>query len=251
LNGKITLQDGRQVDIIGTKFIEEKFFLFENEEKKKKYFGRIIQYCDYDELEKRDMGKPVRREDLAISPRLSKILINLSLVKEGPVLDAFCGIGGVLFESLLQNIPVIGIDRDGDAIEGAKQNMVWGKFDKRNYQLIYNDSKKVRIQGAEVMASEPDLGQKRTKVPMLEVIKEQTTQFENLMIAVLNNFKPQVSGRFAFTAPYILTQQRGKRVGCDVLRIAEATGLKLVAGFPIKEFREDQIVAREIVVLEH
>ena len=42
-----------------------------------------------------------------------------------------------------------------------------------------------------------------------------------------------------------------KRLGCNSEKILRVTGLKLVPGFPIEEFRENQIVGRQIFVLEH
>ena len=82
------------------------------------------------------MEKPFRREELAISPRLAKIIINLSEVKtKGKIIDPFCGIGVILFEGLLKNLNVTGIDIDKNAIEGAEQNLEWGKFSNKNYKL--------------------------------------------------------------------------------------------------------------------
>jgi hypothetical protein len=50
------------------------------------------------------------------------------------------------------------------------------------------------------------------------------------------------------TLPFISTGR--ERVGCDTDRILSKTGLKMEEGFPIKEFREGQIVGREIIVLK-
>lgn len=110
--------------------IDEGFFVFD------RLFGRIIQRCNYKEIERRDMQKPVRREDLSISPRLAKIMINLSEIKEnGILLDAFCGIGVVLIEALNMGIKVVGIDKDKEAINGALKNLEWLKFSKRKIQI--------------------------------------------------------------------------------------------------------------------
>ena len=69
------------------------------------YFGTATQSYSNTEVKNRDMNKPIRRESLAISPRLSKILINLSGAKPHDLmLDPFCGIGGILQEALLKRI---------------------------------------------------------------------------------------------------------------------------------------------------
>ncbi len=238
LTGSISSQEGKKYKIVGSKLIDEEFFVFEEN------FGRMIQRCDYDEIEKRDMKKPVRREELSISPRLAKVMINLSQVKKGILVDPFCGIGVVLFEALLQGIPVIGVDVDENALDGAKKNLEWGKF--KDYQIIKSDSRRVEIGNAEVIATEPDLGQILRKSPTEKEAENTLKNFDKLMMGVLNNLKRKVSGRIVFTAPYILT--RHGRKSCNIQDITKRTGLKLVEG-PFPEYREKQVVGREIFVL--
>ena len=133
----LMLQNGERVLVVES-LVEEEYFVFNNS------FGKIVRHCDYDAIEKRDMGKPVRRESLSISPRLAKIMINLSKVREDEMLvDGFCGIGVVLFEALLQDLKVYGVDIDNKAIEGAKKNLSWGGFSKDKYEVINGDSQRI------------------------------------------------------------------------------------------------------------
>jgi tRNA G10 N-methylase Trm11 len=244
VSGKIKLQDGHFASKVSSNLIDEQFFVFEN------CFGKIIEFCDYKKIEKRDMGKPVRREELSISPRLAKILINLSQVKENEtLLDPFCGIGVILQEALLQNINVVGIDVDKKAITGAKQNLKWFKFDEKNYKLINGDSSKVEIPKVNVIATEPDLGELQKKKPSPEKAKEIISGFENLMISVLNNLKKNVSGKIVFTAPLVFSGK--KKYSCDFEKIAKETNLKIEKGFPIDEFRESSFVGRSVVVMRN
>ncbi|MEK6757604.1 MAG: methyltransferase domain-containing protein [Nanoarchaeota archaeon] len=276
ITGLIKLQTGKNVvNVVG--LVDEQYFLFEEsdegkiksqfsseankkivfqsfEEVQKKpegvfYFGKIVERCDYEALEKRDMEKPVRRESLSISPRLAKILINLSQAKKGgKLVDPFCGIGTIIQEALIMDIQAIGIDNDPEAIQGAKKNLEWKGFSGKNYTLINDDSKKVKIEFVDVLVSEPDLGEILRNSPSMEKIEKTLKNFESLMIVVLSNFKKNVSGRFVFTAPLI--RNGNKRISCNVQNILERTKLKLVSGFPIHEFREDQIVGRDIFVFE-
>lgn len=241
--GFVRGQDEEYTRKPSSNLITEEFFVFDD------MFGRIIQKCNYKEIERRDMEKPVRREDLSISPRLAKIMINLSEVKEnGILLDAFCGIGVILMEALNMGIKAIGIDRDNEAITGAKKNIEWLKFTGEKYKLMNNDSSKVVMGSVDVLVSEPDFGKTLTKIPGNREAESMIKQFEILMINVLNNLKKSVMGKFVFSAPFI--NREGDRVGCDFLKICSKTGLKLKEGYPIQEFREGQIVGREIVVLE-
>jgi len=240
LTGNVESQDGKIFRTLHSKLIDEQYFVF-NE-----YIGRVTQNCDYDELEKRDMEKPVRRESLSISPRLAKIMINLSQIKHGTLVDPFCGIGVILYEALLQGISVTGVDIDDNALDGAKKNLQWGKFSEDKYKLIRADSKVVGIKKGEVIVSEPNLGTILKKMPTDEEAEIILKKFEKLIISVLNNLKKEVRGRIVFSAPYIKT--RFGRKSCNIEEISFRTGLKLVeGGFP--EFREDQIMGREIFVL--
>ena len=248
----IDLQSEESVKNISSKrLIDEQFFLFENE--MKYFFGKIIQKCDYEKIENQDMNKPVRRQELAISPRLAKIMINLSGVrKDEKLLDPFCGIGVILEEALSQKIKVVGIDKDKDAVLGAEKNLKWFGFDKRDYEIINRDSRKINPGKCNVIVTEPFLGEILKKMPNKEKVSEIIIEFEKLIIAVINNLKKNVSGKIVFTAPFISTIKG--RVSCNINNILNKTGLKLAniqgINFPIEEFRKNQIVGREIFVLE-
>ncbi len=244
LTGILKMQNGKTAPNVASNLINEQYFVFE------KNFGRIIEKYNYDAVEKRDMGKPVRRSELSISPRLAKILINLSQVREGEILlDPFCGIGVVLQEALLQKIKVIGIDNDKNAISNARINLKWFNFSEQDYKLIHGDSVRVGIQKVDSIATEPNLGELHKKIPTEAKANEIIGKFEKLITMALKNLKKNVRGKIVFTAP--LVQTINKKISCDFKKICSITGLRIKKGFPINEFREDSIVGRSIVVLEN
>ena len=250
LTGRMELQDGSETKIVGNK-VDEQYFLFSSDSNNF-YFGKIFSEFDYLSLEKRDMEKPVRRSELAISPRLAKMMINISGVKEREnLLDPFCGVGVFLYEALLKKISVFGIDNDKNAIYGCKENLEWGRFNPRFYELTVGNSVSFKTKNKfDAFVCEPDFGEILRKTPTENITKERLSEYEDLMISVLNNFKDKVEGRFVFTSPWVRLYNK-KRKGCDVDRICKETKLNLVEGFPIDEFRKDQIVGRRIIVLEH
>lgn len=244
LTREIKLQEGEMANVPSSKLINEEYFIFGDKEL---FFGKIFQTCNYEIIEERDMNKPVRRESLAISPRLAKIMINLSKVKEDEILlDPFCGIGTILSEALLQKIKVMGIDKDEKAIIGAKQNLEWSKFDKKDYQLINSNSTKTQINYVNAIATEPDLGEILKKIPTKNKAKETLQKFEDLIVNILNNFREKISGRVVFTSPNIRIGK--KRIHPEIEKILKRTDYKLIYELP--EFRENQIVGRMIYVLE-
>jgi len=243
LTGTLELQDGKRKSIVGND-VDEQFFVFD------KYFGRIFFNTNYEELEFRDISKPHRREFLAISPRLAKIMINLSQTKKGGrIIDAFCGIGVIISEALLQGINATGIDVDKNALEMAKKNLEWLKIKKEGYELINENSGNVKLSGLSFnsLVSEPDLGEILKEIPTKEKARLILIKYENLMINVLKNMKHYVNSRFVFTSPYIMAGS--KRISCDINKIAKSCGLRVVESYP--EFRKNQIVGREIFVMEH
>jgi len=248
LTGILDMQNGEKINIVGNKIHEQYFLFFDNS---KYYFGNIENSYDSDSLEKRDMGKPVRREELAISPRLAKIMINLSEIKNnGRLLDPFCGIGVILFEGLLKNLEVTGIDIDKSALEGAITNLNWGNFNKDNFKIINADSKKINLNSKyDVIVSEPDLGEILRKPVSNDKTKEIIEGFEKLIINVVNNLKKNIEGRIVFSSPFIKTTQN-KRLGINVHNLEKMTNLKISKGFPIEDYRKDQIVGRQIIVLD-
>lgn len=247
-SGEMILQNKSRVPVLSSKkLIGEEFFLFGVNDVE--YFGRIIEKCDYNKLEKRDMNKPVRRAELSISPRLAKIMINLSKIKKGgKLLDCFCGVGVILQEALLQEIKVIGVDKDKNVINDAGKNLKWFGFKKEDYKLIDGDSTKINLGNFDCIATEPDFGEILKKIPTEKIAKKMVKRFENLMSFTLNNLGKNIGGRIVFTSPIIKTQKT--RIFCDIQKILNKTKLKVIEGFPIQDFRENQVVGRLIFVLE-
>lgn len=246
LTGKLELQNGKEVNIATSNLLDSEFVFFEN--KNFLNFGKIVEKCDYSEIEKRDLEKPVRRESLAISPRLAKIMINLSEAKPNEkLLDPFCGVGVVLQEALLKKIRCIGIDIDSDAIQSARKNLGWFKFSSQNYKLLKGDSSKLKVDFCEICVFEPDFGELQRKMVNDKKAKLMLEKFEDLLIAVLHNIAPKISKKIVFTAPLIKTNKG--RLKCDLERVLQGLDFKVQENFPIEEFRKRQIVGREIIVL--
>ena len=263
VSGTIKLQSGKIVHGSPEKILlrDMNYFAFgcENQGNKEIYFGYLDASYDSSESEKRDMEKPFRRESLAISPRLARILINLSQVKKGEnLLDPFCGIGVILGEGMLRGINVTGIDIDASAIADARKNMNWfgaNYSGEANFKIINGDSSVIKVENVDGVATEPSLGELMKNIPQRGKAEQIVREFENLMIDVINNIMKEMKkgAKMAFTAPLLKTQSG--RVSCNIGRICDNTGLRVYEiknsciKFPIQEYREDSIVGRDIFVL--
>jgi tRNA G10 N-methylase Trm11 len=216
------------------------------------FLGMTEQKFSSKESERRDMGKPVRRESLAISPRLAKILINISGAKEGEtVLDPFCGIGGVVQEAVLLGINCVGIDRDSSAILGARKNLSWLESNytiKAKYELLNMNSLNIQDGQYDAIVGESSLGEILKRKLSKGQAQEYLESFQKNIIPLLIKFRKikKPGARIAMTFPVFEEAQ------IDITNLLACTGLELVSlngvDFKIVEKRPEQFVHRQIVV---
>jgi len=213
------------------------------------YFGIVEQIFDSEQMAKRDMEKPVRREELAISPRLSRILINLTGVTSGKTIaDPFCGIGAVLIEGLALGLHVYGRDIDKQAVREAKQNLTWytNTYGSRGRYIVEaGNSRELPEQSFDGIAGEGPLGALLKGTVSKKEAREMLEDFERRIIPVLERIARCVKkgGNVSLTFPVI----GGNHI--DVKRVAEEAGLQITVG-PIHEYREGQHVSRDIIVFQ-
>ena len=242
---QMELEGGKKINVSMNSDFSIFLYGFED----KIYFGLTTQDYDSLKIKERDMEKPVRRESLAISPRLGKILVNLSEAKPGDLLlDPFCGVGGILQEALLKRIKVYGIDNDSSAIDGAKENLNWMKKKygfNESFVLKVGDSRKVDDLQFGAVATETPLGKVLKKKPDNNEAKQIIQNFEAFIIPILRRLKnsKKFKAKIAITFPVI----RNFRVNVD--KISDKVGMKIFLE-PIKESRKDQFISRDIVVFE-
>lgn len=225
------------------------FQIFFQEHENTIYLGLATQKYDTTEVKKRDMKKPVRREALAISPRLSKILINLSGAKSHTkLLDPFCGIGGILSEALIKKINAYGIDKDRQATIDAEENLKWLSKEykiENKYKIENNDSRKSPDLQFDAIATETPLGKLLTKKPSDNQARQIIQNFESYMIPILKRLKKvkKPSAKIAITFPVI------RNFHANAQKIAEKSELRIYMQ-PIQESRKDQFISRDILILE-
>ncbi len=225
------------------------FHIFLHEHNDVIYHGIASQNYNAENVKKRDMQKPIRREALAISPRLSKILINLSGAKPyDRLLDPFCGIGSILQEALIKKINVYGIDKERQATADAKTNLRWLSQEYKiqtKYTIENNDSRRAPDLQFSSIATETPLGKLLTKKPSDNQAQQMITNFEAYMVPILKRLKKvkKSSAKIAITFPVI------RKFHANAEKIAKRSGLKIYIQ-PILESRKDQFISRDILVLQ-
>lgn len=113
------------------------FFIFSYE---KIVCCKLIKKINKDFFKRKPHLKP-EMHPTGLSPKLAKCLINLSGVKEGFLVDPFCGSGGILVEAGLMGLRAVGFDIDKVMLKRAIINLKYYKI--RKYKLTLQDSTKL------------------------------------------------------------------------------------------------------------
>ena len=226
------------------------------------YLARTIGVQDIERYAKRDYGRPKRDTKTGmLPPKLAQIMLNLA--KAGPgstVLDPFCGTGVVLMEAALKRCRLAGSDVRQQMVDYTKENLQWlGKefgLDIDTQGIARADATVCKWKTHfDCVVSETYLGRPLTQVPSPEALKKSIQGCNALIRRFLINLKPQLDhGSRCCIAVPAWSLGHGM-VHLPVLNQLESLGYKRVR-FRHADFskfiyrRSDQIVARELLVLE-
>ncbi len=152
-------------------FPDVKDFVFLFREDGSFLVGETIKVTNPFELKKLDVERPVQKPILSIPPRLARIMVNLTEIRNGSFLDPFCGIGTVVQEFVLQGLNAYGSDREEDQIRAAKKNLAWLRKEfrlKNSAHLEVCDARKLKRcfrQRFDAIVTEPYLGKPLKRHP--------------------------------------------------------------------------------------
>lgn len=83
---------------------------------------QLFEYSEKEFLCRRVNARPYHHPT-SLQPWWGRLLLNLSGVKDGTVLDPFCGAGGIILEAGMLGIKGVGVDKDESVVEGARENL--------------------------------------------------------------------------------------------------------------------------------
>jgi tRNA G10 N-methylase Trm11 len=227
----------------------------------------------------RDESRPFVSSEISTSPKICRTLLNLAGARPGDtILDPFCGTGTILMEAALLGMNCIGMDINGDQVQGARTNLKWLGKDlgmKLEYDIFKGDVRELsslQKKQVDAVAFEPLLGPIYKKPPVLEeaekTIKELTTLYRQALTEIAKVLRPD--GRVAMTIPVINTD--GESISIKFRDLLNGTGLALYRMLPgdsiksrkdihprlkirpsrelIPERKRGQVVQRALIVLE-
>lgn len=226
--------------------------------------GRVKDVQDIESYTLRDRGRPKRDPRVGmLPPKLAQIIVNLAI--SGPtanatILDPFCGTGVVLQEALLMGSSAYGTDIEPRMVEYSRQNLDWlvSKFQIPNssFQLEPGDATTHQWQPPiNSVACETYLGRPFTSPPSPEVLAQTVSECNTIIKKFLRNIHGQLAPgtRLCLAVPAWQTRP-GQFKRLPLVDQIEDLGYNRVSFEHVRSdellyYREDQIVARELLVI--
>jgi tRNA G10 N-methylase Trm11 len=220
----------------------------------KTYVTRGIQPME--DFSKRDYGKPgVDSKSGMLPPKLARTMVNLAAVKDGKLLDPFCGSGVLLMEGALMGYEVFGSDISEKAVEDTRTNLDWlygrNTIEKTPNRLNIHllDARRLTDKfddkSVDLIAAEPYMGKPLHGNESDAYLKKQTDELASLYIESFKQFKRilRVDAPVIFIIPRFKYKEEWITVDC-VSQI-EDLGFKQLRA-PLLYHRKSQHVGREI-----
>lgn len=217
---------------------------------------------------KRDRVRPARDAFVGmLPPKLAQILVNLATAgaRTGTVLDPFCGTGVILQESVLMGYSAYGTDLSEKMINYSRKNLNW--ITDRTPQLQKTNAPKLHLEPGDAtnhkwqlaqpdfIASEIYLGHPLSAPPAEIKLKALQQDAKILLTSFLKNIFTQIpSGATLALAIPSWRRPDGSYSGVNILDEIDKLGYNAIkyryASYDdLLYYREDQIVARQIIVL--
>lgn len=220
------------------------------------------------QLAKRDQGRPARDAFVGmLPPKLATTLINLTGIHHASqdtapiILDPFCGTGVVLQEALLLGYDAYGTDLSEKMIDYSKQNLDWlmtvNRLESSHYTVEAGDAMTtIWKQPVTAVACEAYLGQPFSAPPSQAKLTQVRGNCDHIIGDFLKNIGKQLQpGTPLCVAVPAWRDASGSFTHLPLINKLDQLGyrqhrFKNVDTRDLLYYRPDQIVARELLVLE-
>jgi len=249
---------------------------------KRLYIAKSITIQNIDAYSARDFDKPFRDARMGmLPPKLAQTMLNLadgasdnnsrastnnSNNNSKFIFDPFCGSGTILMESLLQGKQAIGSDIGTKAVEGTKKNIEWLKENFPTALKIVNNknseelsvevfqrdvselSEKDIPKEVDTIVTEGYLGLPASRVIQPEERKKRFDEIATLHSSWLKNFSRPLT--MVLALPAFALGNNKHDFFPNPKEFFARLGYKILNKETLLYDREDQFVAREIVILK-
>lgn len=211
----------------------------------------------------RDQVRPMRDAFVGmLPPKLAQIMINLAVgqkSKDYTILDPFCGTGVILQEAALMNYSVYGTDLSEKMIRYSRDNLNW-LIDSHHVQfdwyLYCDDAMTAKWrQPINAVVCEGYLGQPFSAPPSPAKLAEVVKTCDHIITEFLKNLRDQIEpGTPVCIAVPAWRDSIGNFTHLPIVNTVARFGYKPHEFMNVSQndmlyYREDQIVARELLVL--
>ena len=218
-------------------------------------------------LAKRDQERPARDAFVGmLPPKLAQIMLNLSGVSDEKsvdtprVLDPFCGTGVVLQEAALLGYLPYGTDLSEKMVDYSRRNMQW-LVDKYHvapdYDIEYGDAMDTSwTQPIDAVVCETYLGQPFSAPPSPTKLTQVRGNCDHIISTFLKNIGSQIQpGTPLCVAVPAWNDGNGNFTHLPLIKKLDQLGFEQIRFRNIETkdllyYREDQVVARELLVLK-
>ena len=215
---------------------------------------------------RRDQERPKRDAFVGmLPPKLAQIMINLTGLNNSQdptkikILDPFCGTGVILQEAVLMGYAAYGTDLSEKMVSYSHDNLQWlseGYHTKFDYKLSAGDAMTTKWQQPiDAVVGETYLGQPFSAPPSPAKLDEVVKNCGHIITEFLINLRPQiVSGTPVCIAIPAWRDTKGFFTHLPLVETVGRLGYKRheftnVSQNDLLYYRENQVVARELLVL--
>jgi hypothetical protein len=238
----------------------------------KTILAQTIAEQDIDAYAARDQARPARDAFVGmLPPKLAQIMINLANgerrvkneEKNLAILDPFCGTGVILQEALLMGYKVYGTDLSEKMIDYSKRNLEWlsssFSIPHSSFSLEQGDAMEFQWDEAGMLGAvvaEAYLGQPFSAPPSPPKLEHVVGNCDHIISDFLWNIGKQItSGTPLCLAIPAWRDTSGSFTHLPLINKLEKLGYRKVSyknvdAKDLLYYRPDQIVARELLVLE-
>lgn len=229
------------------------------------WLGKTFGIQNIEALSRRDQERPKRDTRIGmLPPKLALIMLNLAGASKDTdvtriVLDPFCGTGVVLQEGFLLGLDAYGTDIDSRMIEYSQVNLDWikNRLDlSSSVRLVQGDATKFDWKKPiDLVVCETYLGPPLGHLPSPRELDEIISVTNSLIKSFLKNIHSQLAEgiRLCVAVPAWRVNHQTKHLPVvdDLENLGYTRHVLENATFDeLVYFRPDQIVARELLVLE-
>ena len=253
--------------IVNNKVLQKGFELCLIDNGSEQVYGSTLGIQDVDSFAQRDYDKPYTDTEMGtLPPKLARMLVNLTGLKEGIIWDPFCGSGTILLEAAVLGFDVLGSDIAKNAIFYSDENIKWleevgmiGDIQYNVFPLDIKDVEKRKVKELRdttisAVVCEPYMGPAQRKVvtpntaeELLKEVKELYVSFFSVVERVLRR-----DGIVVMILPSYKTTEGWKSFSIHDL-IAKRWNVlnpSLSSGRDLKWGRKNSIITRNIFVLQ-